>query len=308
VKIHQLRYFVSIVDNGFNISRAASAMHTSQPGISKQIRALENELGVELLVRRRTRVAGVTGSGKSVLSVARRMLRDAESLIQVRTSQSESFGHLVIATTHIYSRHVLLDVVIRFRNRYPDVHVVLLEGTPQEIAEMVDDGRADIGIGAEPPELYPNLLLLPGFELPRSVFAHVDHALLQEKKLSMRSLSRFPIVSLDLRHIGGATVVRAFEAAGFKPNIVLRAYDADVVKAYVARGVGVAVLPSIIYEPARDRDIRTIDAKGLFAPTIARIEISRENQLKPYVLDFITMLSPKLTRATVERVRQNAQT
>lgn len=305
MKLRQLRYLVSIADNGFNISRAALAMHTSQPGISKQIRALENELGAELLVRHRTRLAGMTGPGKAALSVARRMLRDAENLAQVGASQSDNFGDLVVATTHVHARYVLMDVVVAFRHRYPDVQLVLLEGTPHEIAQMVDEGNADIGIGAEPPELHPNLALLPGFNLPRSIFVGVDHELLRKQKVTMRMVAKYPIVSLDLNHTGGATVVRAFEVAGLKPSIVLRASDPDVVKAYVARGVGIAVLPSITYEPKRDHDIRVIDAGRLFPPTRARIEISREKHFKPYVYDFITMLSPKLTRAAIERIQRS---
>jgi LysR family cys regulon transcriptional activator len=303
MKLRQLSYLVSIVDNGFNISRAATVVHTSQPGISTQIRALENELGVDILVRRRTRVAGITEAGKVVLTVARRMLRDAENLKQLRERPTgENVGHLVVATTHIYARYVLLDVVSRFRRKYPGVQLVLRQGTPHQIAELVNVGEADIGIGAEPPEVYPDLALLPGFTLERSIITNANHPVLKSKPLTLRVLVKYPIVTLDLHFTGGATVVRAFEAAGLKPNIVLRATDADVIKAYVARGLGIAVLPTIAYEPSRDRDIRAIAAGRLFPPTVARIEIRRDNHLRAYTCDFISMLSPKLSRATVERL------
>jgi LysR family transcriptional regulator, cys regulon transcriptional activator len=306
MKLRQLSYLVSIVDNGFNISRAAAVVHTSQPGISTQVRALEAELGVEILVRRRTRVTGITAAGRAVLTVARRMLRDAENLRQLsETPSGDEIGHLVVATTHIYARYVLLDVVDKFRSKYPGVQLVLRQGTPHQIAELVNAGEADIGIGAEPPETYPDLVLLPGFKLARSIIASAGHPVLKLKPLSIAALAKHPIVTLDLHFTGGMTVIRAFENAGYKPNIVLRATDADVIKAYVARGLGIAVLPAIAYEPARDRDIRAIPAGRLFPPTVARIEIRRDNQPRPYMHDFIAMLSPKLTRGAVERVMRS---
>ena len=303
VKLRQLSYLVSVVDSGFNISHAATMVHTSQPGISKQIRALEEELGVEILMRRSTRLIGITRSGKAVLTVARRMLRDAESLKKIGEKHGgEDVGHLVIATTHIYARYVLPDIVSRFQRENPGVHLVLRQGTPNQIADLVQSGEADIGIGAEPPDPYPNLALLPGFKLPRSILVCAGHPLLQAERLTLHMLAEYPILTFDLRFTGGATVIRPFEVAGLKPNIVLHATDADVVKAYVGRGFGIAVLPTITWQPERDGNIRAIDAGALFAPTLARIEIRRDEHLRPFMLEFIRMLSPKVTRVAVERI------
>jgi len=303
VKLRQLRYLVSIVDSGFNISRAATMVHTSQPGISKQIRALEQELGVEILMRRSSRLTGITRSGKAVLTVARRMLRDADSLRQVGEKHvGENVGELVIAATHIYARYLLPDVVTRFQRENPGVHVVLRQGTPNQIADLVESAEADIGIGAEPPGHSPHLALLPGFKLARSILVCAGHPLLQAECLTMQMIAKHPIITFDLRFTGGATVIRPFEIAGLKPDIVVHATDADVVKAYVARGFGIAVLPAITFEPERDRDIRAIDAGRLFTPTLARIEIRRDEHLRPFLFEFIRMLSPKLTRGRVDRI------
>ncbi len=308
MKLRQLKYLVSVVDSGFNISHASTLVHTSQPGISKQIRALEEELGVEILLRRRTRIAGITRNGKAVLTMARRILRDTENLSQIGEKLgSETVGQLVIAATHIHARYVLPDIVSRFQRDNPGVQLVLRQGTPDQIAQFVESGEADIGIGAEPPNAYPNLTLLPGLTLERCVLVCAGHPLLRAGRLTLELIAKHPLVTFDLRFTGGATVIRPFEIAGIRPNIVLHATDADVVKAYVARGIGIAVLPKITYEPERDRDIRAIDVGSLFAPTVARIEVRRDEHLRSFMFKFIRMLSPKLTRPAVERIlRENA--
>jgi len=308
MNLRQLRYLVAVADAGFNISHASRVLHTSQPGVSTQIRGLERELDLQLFVRHRNRIIGATEPGKAVLSVARRMLRDAESLKAVSCDfNNKDVGSLVVATTHIYARYVLVDIVAAFKRDYPQIQLTLRQGNPQQIAEWIVSGEADIGIAAEPSEIYPDLVLLPGFQLKRSILAQRGHPLLVRRRLSLRAIAQHPIVMLDLSFAGGSSVVKVFEKAGLRPEIVLRATDADVVKAYVAKGLGIAILPTIAFDPQRDPEIRCLDATPWFVPTVARIEVRRDGYLRPYMYDFLQMISPALKRRTVERLMRGEE-
>jgi len=302
VNLRQLHYLNGIADAGFNISRAAAALHTSQPGISKQMQMLEQEIGVDILVRRGNRIVGVTEPGQAILEVARRMLHDAENLKRIGEDYTQqTVGRLVLATTHIHARYVLRTVIRDFIRRHPDVRLALRQGSPAQTARMVASGEADIGISSEPPEPIPELVTLPCLKLERSVMTPRRHPLLAEKRLTLRAIARHPIITLDQSFVGGYAVLRAFEAAGIKPNIVLSAIDADVIKSYVELGLGIAILPTVAYEPGRDRNLRAIDARRLFDPTITRIEIRRDIYLREYMYDFIAMLAPRLSRQSVDQ-------
>jgi LysR family cys regulon transcriptional activator len=304
MNLQQLRYLHAIAGEGFNISRAAETLHTSQPGISKQIRLLERETGVDILVRKGNRVVGVTEPGEAILAVARRMLQDAESLRRIGEDYStRSRGRMVIATTHIHARYVLRDVIRDFIRRHPAVRLVLRQGSPSQVAKLVAAGDADIGVSSEPPgEPAPDLVSLPCLKLERSVVAPQGHPLLKEKRLSLKAIAKYPIVTYDASYVGGTAVARAFEKAGTEPNIVLTAIDADVIKTYVELGLGIAILPTVAYEAARDRKLRAIDASRLFDPTITRIEIRRDNYLRSYMYDFIMALSPGWDREAIDRM------
>lgn len=305
MNLRQLRYLRGIADQGFNISRAAAALHTSQPGISKQIQLLERELGTAILLRRGNRIVGVTEPGQAVLGVARRMLGDADILRRI----GEEFAHrkkrLVVATTHIYARYVLRDVIRGFMRRHPDVQLSLRQGNPAQIAHWVAAGEADVGISSEPPEPIRGLALLPCASLERSVIAGARHPLLREKRLTIAKLARYPLLTLDQSFPGGAAVLQAFGGAGIEPNIVLSAIDADVIKAYVELGLGIAILPSIAYEPGRDRRLRAIDAGHLFAPTITHVAIRRDGHLRADTYDFIHMVAPGWPREAVDRAMRS---
>jgi LysR family cys regulon transcriptional activator len=302
MNLRQLRYLHGIAEEGFNISRAAAALHTSQPGISKQIQLLEQELGVDVLVRKGNRVVGVTEPGQAILGVARRMLQDAENLKKISADFTEKGrGRLVLATTHIHARYVLRDVIGDFIKRHPAVQLVLRQGTPSQTAQLVASGEADIGISSEPSEPVHSLVLLPCLKLERSVITPRKHPLLREKRLTLKAIAKHPIITLDQSLAGGSAVLRAFAEAKIEPNIVLTAIDADVIKTYVELGLGIAILPSVAYEPARDRSLQAIDAHKLFEPTITRIELRRENYLRSYMYDFITALAPGWTREAIDK-------
>jgi LysR family cys regulon transcriptional activator len=302
VNLQQLRYLHGIAEQGFNISRAAAALHTSQPGISKQIQMLEQEIGIRILMRKGNRIVGVTEPGQAILDVARRMLHDAENLKRIGEDYTaKDAGRLVVATTHIHARYVLRDVIRDFIRRHPNVQLVLRQASPAQTARLVASGEADIGVSSQPAESVHDLVTLPCYELHRSVITQKHHPLLGEKRLTLRSIAQYPIITLDQSFIGGSAVLRAFEAARIKPNIVLSAIDADVIKTYVELGLGIAILPSIAYEPRRDRALRAIDAAKLFEPTFTCIELRRENYLRSYMLDFIQRIAPQWRREAIDQ-------
>lgn len=301
MNLQQLRYLHGIAEQGFNISRAATALHTSQPGISKQIQMLEREIGIAILARKGNRIVGVTEPGRAILDAARRVLHDADNIKRIGEDfTTKDAGRLVVATTHMHARYVLRDVIRDFIRQHPRVQLVLRQASPAETALLVASGEADIGVSSQPAErARDDLVTLPCYKLERSVITPRRHPLLREKRLTLRVIAKYPIITFDQSFIGGSAVLRAFEAARIKPNIVLSAIDADVIKTYVELGLGIAILPSIAYEPQRDRALRAIDAAKLFEPTIACIELRRENYLRSYMLDFIQRIAPQWSRESI---------
>lgn len=301
MKIQQLRYLCEVAKRGLNLSAAAAALHTSQPGISKQIRLLEDELGVQILVRHGKRVVDVTEPGRVILDIAERILKDAENLKQVgREFGSEDSGSLAIATTHTQARYALPPVIQRFIQRYPKVRLSLREGSPQQISELMLSGEADIAIITEAYEQHQNLVTLPCYQWNRCVITPLQHPLLKERQLTLDTIARYPIITYDFAFSGDSPIKRAFDARGIKPNVALTAIDADVIKAYVELGMGIGILAKMAFDPARDFGLRLIDASHLFEPSTTRIGIRRHAYLRGYVYDFIEMFAPHLTRRVIE--------
>ncbi len=299
--LQQLRALCAIAREGFSVSRAALALATSQPAISKQIRLLESELGADLLVRKRNRILGLTAAGEAIIAAAQRTLWEAENLERITAEFTrKGAGPLVIATTHMYARYVLRPVIGGFVASHRHVQLVLRQGIPAMIARWVAAGEADIGISGLAQEAHEELVFLPFAELDRSVFVPRRHPLLREKRITLKSIARFPIITLDRSMEGGRKVIEAFAGAGIEPNIVLSAIDADVVKSYVELGLGVAVLLSLAYEPERDRRLRAINAAHLFAGTTPQITLRRGKHLPDYMHDFIARLAPQWDRPAIE--------
>jgi len=301
MKIQQLRYLCEVAKRGLNLSEAAAALHTSQPGISKQIRLLEDELGVQILVRHGKRVVDVTEPGRVILDIAERILKDTENLKQVgREFGAEDSGSLAIATTHTQARYALPPVIQRFIQRYPKVRLSLREGSPQQISELMLSGEADIAIITEAYEQYQTLVTLPCYQWNRCVITPLQHPLLKETQLTLDAIARYPIITYDFAFSGDSPIKRAFDARGIKPNVALTAIDADVIKAYVELGMGIGILAKMAFDPARDFGLRLIDASHLFEPSTTRIGIRRHAYLRGYVYDFIEMFAPHLTRRVIE--------
>lgn len=301
MKLQQLRYICEVARHNLNLSNAAEALFTSQPGISKQVRALEEELGVDVFVRHGKRVVAVTEPGKSILEIAQRVLRDIENLKQVSEEfTEEDKGRLTIATTHTQARYALPRVIHQFTRRYPGVRLSLRQGSPTQISELVTSGEADIAIATEAIDLYEDLVMLPCYEWNRCVLVQPGHPLLKLKKLTLNAIADFPIITYDFAFTGRSKINKAFTDKGLTPNVVLTAIDADVIKTYVELGMGIGIVAMMAYDPKRDAHLRAIDASHLFEPSTTRIGIRKNSYLRGYTYEFIEMFAPHLTRKVVD--------
>ena len=301
MKLQQLRYLQAVVRHGLNLSEAAAALHTSQPGISKQIRQLEDELGVDILVRNGKRVVDVTTPGHVVVDIVERVLQDIENLKQVgREFRDQAAGTLTIATTHTQARYSLPRVVSAFKQQYPNVRLTLKQGSPPQLAEMVMAGEADIAIATEALDQYPKLLALAGYQWWHCVVVPELHPLLKEKRVTLEMLARYPIITYDTAFAGRSHIDEAFRAQGLAPDIVLSAVDSDVIKTYVELGLGIGIIAVVAFEENRDRLLRAIEVGHLFGTMTTRIAVRRGTTLRGYGYVFIELFSPLLKRAVID--------
>ena len=302
MNLQQLRYLNEIVRCNLNISAAADALYTSQPGISKQIKLLEAELGIDIFVRNGKRITAITEPGKAILEIAQRILHDADNLKQVgQEFRAHDSGALTIATTHTQARYALPPVVKQFIKRYPGVKLGLHQGNPTQIAEQVLSGEADIGIATESLSLYDELITLPCYEWNHCVITPLNHPLLNEKKLTLAKIAQYPIITYDFAFSGRGKINAAFEAADLQPNIALTAIDADVIKTYVELRLGIGILAKMAFIPERDKHLRMMDAAHLFKPSTTKIAIRRNEYLRGYTYDFIELFAPHLTHEVVAK-------
>jgi LysR family cys regulon transcriptional activator len=300
MKLQQLRYVVEITRRGNHLSAAAKALNTSQPGVSRQIQLLEAELGVEIFLRTRNRIIGLTPSGQQVVDIARRVVEDVDALRSLKEEASAgNRGSLTIGTTHTQARYVLPRVIPAFVKAWPDIQLILKEGDPEEICQMVDAGVADLAIGTETSGSFPHLVKLPCFEITRSVVAKRDHPIFRVKKLTLKDIAAYPIIVYGPRHSGRFKVMDAFEKAGIEPKISLSAIDADICKTYVELGLGIAILADITVDPARDTSIRARSAKGLFGSSTVFVTMRPSPYVRPFVVDLLRRISPALTASAI---------
>ncbi|TAK85999.1 MAG: HTH-type transcriptional regulator CysB [Betaproteobacteria bacterium] len=301
MKIQQLRYLAEIARRGLNVSEAAEALHTSQPGVSKQIRALEDELGIEVFVRHGKRLSAITEPGKAVIAIAERILAEANNLRRAGEEfANEKLGTLTIAATHTQARYALPRAVAAFKRRYPKVELVIHQGNPTQICEQVLSGEADMGIATEMISLYPELVSLPVYQWNRCVVVPPKHPLLKKTPLTLEALAEYPIVTYDFAFANRSLVQKAFENRGLQPHVVLSAQDSDVIKTYVELGMGIGILAKMAFNPKRDSHLRAIDASHLFESSTTRLGIKRGAYLRRYAYDFIEMFAPQLPRSIVE--------
>jgi LysR family cys regulon transcriptional activator len=308
MKLQQLRYLVEVARRGLNVSEAAQALHTSQPGISKQVRALEDELGVEVFVRQGKRLTAVTEPGKVVIEIAERVLAETVNLKRAGAEfADEKLGTLTIATTHTQARYALPRAVAAFKQRYPGVRLLIHQGNPKQICEQVIAGEADLAIATEAIAEHAELVSLPCYQWNRCVVVPPRHPLLKARPLTLEALAEHPIVTYDFAFANRSLVQRAFEAKDLAPNVVLTALDADVIKTYVELGLGVGIMAKMAFDAKRDRSLRAIDASHLFESSTTRLGIKRGAWLRGYAYDFIEHFAPHLPRALVERAARGAE-
>lgn len=301
MKLQQMRFLVAIADSGFVISRAAERLHTTQSAISKQIRALEQELGVLVLERRGKHLPGFTPAGAKILLGARQMLSQAQAIQAVADEERDpERGSLTIATTHTQSRYRLPPVISRFIQAWPEVSLHMHQGSPVQISELAATGTADFAIATEALELFDDLLMMPCFRWNRSVLVPRGHPLTRLSRISLQDVAAFPLVTYVFGFTGRSKLDEAFGAAGLTPHVVFTAVDADVIKTYVRLGLGVGIIASMAVERGRDDDLVAIDASHLFEDSVTSIGFRREARLRDYMYAFITMFAPHLTRERVE--------
>lgn len=302
MNFQQLRAVREAARAGFNLTDVAEILHTSQPGVSRQIRELEDELGVEIFVRAGKRLTGLTPPGEVVLPIVERLLQDADNLRRAGEEfASQDTGRLAIAATHSQARYALPHVVRDFRGLYPGVTLNLHQGSPRQVAEMLLSGEADIGVATEALAHYEGLLALPCYRWTHSVLVPPDHALLQlGGPPTLADLAHYPIITYEAGYTGRTHIDEAFARGGVKPDVVLTAMDADVIKTYVELGLGIGIVAAIAFDAERDRTLRAIDARHLFEVNLTRLAIRRGTWLRGYVYVFIEAFAPTLTRSVVE--------
>ncbi len=305
MNLQQLRYLCAVVDHGLNVSVAADALFTSQPGISKQIRQLEEELGVPIFIRQGKRLAALTAGGEVIVAIARRALQEINNLKRVGAEfKSEDTGTLAIATTHTQARYVLPPVLKRFAERYPKVRLLLHQGNPAQVAEQTQRSDVDVGIATEALADYPGLVSLPCYTWNRCVLVPNGHPLAKVRPLTLEALARYPIVTYDFSFTGRSEINAAFAAKGIEPNVVLTALDSDVIKTYVELGLGVGIVAQMAHDPARDTQFEKLDASHLFAASTTRLALRRGVYLRGFVYEFITLFAPQFDRSAVDAALQ----
>lgn len=300
MKLQQLRYIWEVARHDLNVSATAQSLYTSQPGISKQVRLLEDELGVEIFNRSGKHLTRVTPAGEAILKIAGEILRKVDAIKQVSQEFSDDRrGSLSLATTHTQARYALPSVVDGFMRRYPDVSLHMQQGTPMQIAEMASEGTVDFAIATEAMELFGNLVMLPCYHWNRCVVVPRSHPLAQVSKLTLEDIAKYPIVTYVFGFTGRSKLDEAFTRRGLTPRVVFTAADADVIKTYVRLGLGVGIVAHMAVT-AEDKDLVALDAGHLFEASTTRIGFRRGTFLRGFMYEFIREFAPHLTRERID--------
>ncbi len=301
MKLQQLRYIWEVAHHDLNVSATAQSLYTSQPGISKQIRLLEDELGVEVFARSGKHLTRITPAGEKIIDTAGEILRKVDSIKQVAQEFSdERKGSLSIATTHTQARYALPKVIQRFIDQYPDVSLHMHQGTPTQISEMAADGTADFAIATEALELYNDLVMMPCYRWNRCVLVPRNHPLAQVSELTLHDIARFPLVTYVFGFTGRSKLDEAFMNEGLSPRVVFTAADADVIKTYVRMGMGIGIVAEMAHNEENDPDLVALDASHLFEQSVTKIGFRRGTFLRGFMYDFIEMFAPHLNKDLVQ--------
>jgi LysR family cys regulon transcriptional activator len=307
VNLQQLRYVSEVARRNLNVSEAAEALHTSQPGVSKQIRALEEELGAAIFVRQGRRFTALTDAGREIVAAVDRILAEVANLKAV----GEEFAHhakgsLAVAVTHTQARYALPSVVTAFKKRFPEVRLKLLQGNPHQLARMVIAGEADVAIATEALDEYAELVTVPCYQWHHSVVVPKGHPLAREKPLTLEAIARYPLVTYDPTFAGRTALDRAFAARGLHPEIALTALDSDVIKSYVALGLGAGIISSRAFRSGKDEGLVALDCGHLFPAQTTRLAFRRGAYLRGFAVEFIRLLAPHVRREDLESLAKGA--
>ncbi len=302
MKLQQLKYIWEVAHHDLNVSSTAQSLYTSQPGISKQIRLLEDELGVEIFARSGKHLTRVTPAGETIIKAAGEILRKVEGIKQIAQEFSnQKKGDLSIATTHTQARYALPSVIRSFIREYPQVSLHMHQGTPMQIAEMAADGTVDFAIATEAMEHFSDLVMMPCYRWNRCVIVPRNHPLASMKKLELEDLAELPLVTYVFGFTGRSQLDEAFAAKGLTPNVVFTAADADVIKTYVRLGLGVGIVARMAIDPLADQDLVVLDASRLFKSSTTKIGFRKGTFIRGYMYDFMQRFAPHLTRELVDR-------
>ncbi|MBQ60566.1 MAG: HTH-type transcriptional regulator CysB [Gammaproteobacteria bacterium] len=302
MKLQQLRYIWEVAHHDLNVSATAQSLYTSQPGISKQIRLLEDELGVEIFSRSGKHLTRVTPAGETIIEQAGDILRKVDSIKRVAQEFSnEKRGSLDVATTHTQARYALPPIISRFINQYPEVSLNMHQGTPMQIAEMAANGTVDFAIATEALEHFGDLIMMPCYRWNRCIVVPRDHPLAQLSALTLEDVAEHPIVTYVFGFTGRSKLDEAFTQHGLTPKVVFTATDADVIKTYVRLGLGIGIMAQMAYDPEQDADLASLDASHLFEHSTTMIGCRRGTFLRGYMYDFIELFSPHLNRELVAK-------
>ena len=311
MKLQQLRYIVEVLNNNLNVSATAEALFTSQPGISKQVRMLEDELGIQIFGRSGKHLTHVTSAGQEVINIAQQILSKVEGIKAVAREHTQpDEGKLRIATTHTQARYALPEVIQGFIKKYGKVSLQMSQGTPAQISDAAAKGEADFAIATESLHLYNDLVMLPCYHWNRSIIVRKDHPLARKQDLTIQDVSKYSLVTYVFGFTGRSELDSAFDKAGVEPKIAFTATDADVIKTYVRLGVGVGVIASMAIDPKIDHDLVAIDASHLFNASTTKIGFRRGSFLRGYMFDFIERFAPHLSKHVVTQamlLKNNAE-
>ncbi len=305
MKLQQLKYLLAIADNGLNITAAAEKLYTSQPGVSKQLRLLEEELGLQLFTRKGKSLDGVTAAGEQVIARARAIMQEVENIRNVASDYyEEAEGTLSIATTHTQARYVLPEIIGAFRKQFPKVSLNLHQGTSEQIADMVAANEIDFAIATGSKELFPDLALVPSYRWDRSIIVPRGHELTKlGRPITLADLAKHPLVTYVFSFGGQSSLKRAFAAEGLEPDVVFTARDADVIKTYVRMGLGVGIVASMASDCADRKDLVALPAEGLFPRSTTWIGFRKDAVLRRYMTAFLKLFAPHLNDRQLEAVR-----
>ena len=301
MNLQQLKIVIETAKQNFNLTEVANTLFTSQSGISKHIKDLEDELGIELFVRKGKRFLGLTDPGKELIQIAERMLLDAKNIKKLADQFSQSdHGQLTIATTHTQARYALPEVIRQFKNAFPKVHLAIHQGSPNEIVDMLKKGEADIGIATESISQIAELVTFPFYNWHHAIIVPKGHALENKKDVTLEEIAEYPLVTYHEGFTGRKSIDEAFHKKKLSPDIVISALDADVIKTYVELDLGIGIIASMAYQKGRDTKLSLIDSENLFSNNTTHIAIRQGHYLRGYAYKFLELCSKDLSEAKIK--------